>query len=58
MRHRILVVLLALGTVGGYASGFAHLARRGQACPGWAARAQPSCAPCPSAEPPPASTPR
>ncbi|NMO20364.1 hypothetical protein, partial [Pyxidicoccus fallax] len=27
-RHRLLIVLLALGTVGGYASGFASLARR------------------------------
>ncbi|AEI68760.1 hypothetical protein [Corallococcus macrosporus] len=27
MRRRLLVVLLALGTVGGYASGFASLAR-------------------------------
>ncbi|WP_426753836.1 hypothetical protein [Myxococcus sp. Y35] len=27
MRRRLLIVLLALGTVGGYASGFARLAR-------------------------------
>jgi hypothetical protein len=30
-RHRLLVVLLALGTVGGYASGFASLSCRAHA---------------------------
>ncbi len=28
MRRRLLIALLALGTVGGYASGFASMARR------------------------------
>ncbi|MFP2912857.1 hypothetical protein ACLESD_49205 [Pyxidicoccus sp. 3LFB2] len=32
MRRRLLVVLLALGTVGGYASGFASLARHRHRC--------------------------
>ncbi|QSQ18592.1 hypothetical protein [Myxococcus landrumensis] len=40
MRRRLLIVLLGLGTVGGYASGFASLARHHHACPtgGWAGR--------------------
>lgn len=29
MRYKILVVLLTLGMVGGYASGFAHMRHRG-----------------------------
>ncbi|SET16218.1 hypothetical protein [Stigmatella erecta] len=32
MRRRVLIVLLALGTVGGYASGIAHLVQR-RPCP-------------------------
>lgn len=32
MRRRLLIVLLALGTVGGYTSGFASLARRHHRC--------------------------
>ncbi|WP_164012803.1 hypothetical protein [Pyxidicoccus trucidator] len=32
MRRRLLVVLLALGTVGGYASGFASVARHRYRC--------------------------
>ncbi len=34
MRRRLLIVLLALGTVGGYASGFASMARRAR-CHSW-----------------------
>ncbi|AGC47152.1 hypothetical protein MYSTI_05876 [Myxococcus stipitatus DSM 14675] len=33
MRRRLLIVLLGLGTIGGYASGFASLARHHPACP-------------------------
>ncbi len=69
MRRRILIVLLALGTVGGYTSGFASLARRSRchaswrghtASPGgWSeARAPQACAPCPGAEAPPPAAPR
>jgi hypothetical protein len=32
MRRRILITLLALGTVGGYASGFASLKHRSSHC--------------------------
>jgi hypothetical protein len=32
MRRRLLIVLLALGTVGGYASGFASVARHRHHC--------------------------
>ncbi|WXH31821.1 hypothetical protein WA016_05800 [Myxococcus stipitatus] len=40
MRRRLLIVLLGLGTVGGFASGFASLAHRHHGCPmgGWAGR--------------------
>jgi hypothetical protein len=34
MRRRLLIALLALGTVGGYASGFASMARRAR-CHSW-----------------------
>lgn len=45
MRHRVLIVLLALGTVTGYASGFASLSRRAR-CHSWsAAHAAPPPAP-------------
>ena len=48
MRRRIVIALLALGTVGGYASGFASL-RYGSHCRhGWGEqRAYSSCTPCP-----------
>lgn len=32
MRHRLLVVLLAAGAIGGYASGFASLSRHHRSC--------------------------
>lgn len=32
MRRRLLIVLLAMGTVGGYASGFARLAHHRHSC--------------------------
>lgn len=35
MRRRLLIVLLALGTVGGYASGFAQVARHRHHCHAW-----------------------
>ncbi|NTX12280.1 hypothetical protein HUA76_15890 [Myxococcus sp. CA056] len=40
MRRRLLIVLLALGTFGGYASGFASIARHRRHCHagGWAER--------------------
>lgn len=64
MRHRLLIALLAFGTVAGYASGFASLSRRAR-CHEWShgwsqARATPppACAPCPGAEAPPADASR
>lgn len=63
MRHRVLIALLAFGTVAGYASGFASLSRRAR-CHSYSswreARAAqpPACAPCPGAEAPPAAGPR
>jgi hypothetical protein len=62
MRHRVLIALLAFGTVAGYASGFASLrrARCHASSSSWrTVRAAPpqACAPCPGAEaPPPASS--
>ena len=51
MRHRILVVLFVMGTVGGYASGFASLRHRSQ-CRAWPEeRAASQCAPCPASAP-------
>jgi hypothetical protein len=48
MRRRIVIALLALGTVGGYASGFASLRYRSHCRSGWGEqRAYSSCAPCP-----------
>jgi hypothetical protein len=59
MRRRILVVLLALGTVGGYASGFSSLRHHAQCHRAWMEeRAAQTCTPCPgSAEAPQAPTP-
>jgi hypothetical protein len=49
MRRRILIALLALGTVGGYASGFASLKYRSHCRRAWMEqRAYQTCAPCPS----------
>jgi hypothetical protein len=45
MRRKILIAVLALGTVGGYASGFAHLRHAHQRCSSWRhAAAEPACA--------------
>jgi hypothetical protein len=59
MRRRILITLLALGTVGGYASGFASLKYRSSHCRrAWMEQRAPQ-APAPSsAEPPMPSGPR
>jgi hypothetical protein len=58
MRHRIVIALLALGTIGGYASGFASLRHRSSYCRhGWTEqRAPQACAPCPSSFQAPAAT--
>ena len=62
MRHKVLIALLAFGTVSGYASGFASLSRRARChSSSWreARAAQPpACAPCPGAEAPPPAAPR
>jgi hypothetical protein len=60
MRRRILVVLLALGTVGGYASGIASLRYRSHCRRAWMeARTSQTCPPCPaSAEVPTPASPR
>jgi hypothetical protein len=60
MRRRILVVLFALGTIGGFGSGFASLRNRSQCRRAWMEeRAPQACAPCPaSAEAPTPSGPR
>jgi hypothetical protein len=65
MRHRVLIVLLAFGTVAGYASGFASLSRRAHCHGGWSQRwsqaretPPPACAPCPGAVAPPPAAPR
>jgi hypothetical protein len=68
MRRRIVIALLALGTVGGYASGFASLRHRSSCHRGWSEqRAYSSHTPCrggaqapasPSAEAPTPSGPR
>ena len=71
MRRRILITLLALGTVGGYTSGFASLRSRSHHCrSAWTEleqHASQTCAPCPgsfqaptptSAEPPTPPGPR
>ena len=52
MRRHILITLLALGTVGGYASGFASLKHRSSPCRrAWMEqRAQPPHAPGPALE--------
>lgn len=50
MRRRILITLLALGTIGGYTSGFASLRYRSSQCRrAWMEqRTAQTCAPCPS----------
>jgi hypothetical protein len=51
MRRRILIVLLALGTVGGYSSGIASLRYRSHCRKAWTEsgpRAYQTCPPCPS----------
>ncbi|MCE9667853.1 hypothetical protein LY474_08530 [Myxococcus stipitatus] len=59
-RRRLLIVLLALGTVGGYASGFASLARH-RHCPAggwrehWGARGPQGPGGLPTSSTPPAS---
>ncbi len=63
MRRRFIIALLALGTVGGYASGFASLRYRSHCRSVWTeARARHTCPPCPasvvSAEAPPPPQPR
>jgi hypothetical protein len=60
MRRRLLIVLLALGTVGGYASGFSSLHHRAQCRRAWMEeRAAQTCTPCPgSAEAPTPAGPR
>ncbi|MBN1203636.1 MAG: hypothetical protein JXB05_01760 [Myxococcaceae bacterium] len=61
MRRRILVVLLALGTVGGYASGIASLRYRSHCRRAWTeARTSQACPPCASttAQAPTPSSPR
>jgi hypothetical protein len=60
MRRRVLVVLLALGTVGGYASGIASLRYRSKCHRGWTeARTAQTCPPCSAqAEAPTPSGPR
>lgn len=61
MRHRVIIALLAFGTVSGYASGFASLSRRARCHSSSSWRHAPAappqaCAPCPGGEaPPPAS---
>jgi hypothetical protein len=54
MRHRILIALFALGTIGGFASGFHSLRHRGECRRSWMEeRASRTCTPCPtSAEAP------
>ncbi|MFL5344207.1 MAG: hypothetical protein ACJ8AT_05410 [Hyalangium sp.] len=48
-RFRFLAVLFALGTVGGYASGFASLSHHSQCRRAWMEeRAAQTCAPCPA----------
>jgi len=55
MRRRIVIALLALGTVGGYASGFASLRYRSHCRSAWMEqRAYSSCAPCPGSTQAPA----
>jgi hypothetical protein len=47
MRRRFVIALLALGTVGGYASGFASLRYRSHCRSAWNEdRAASACAPC------------
>lgn len=60
MRRRILIVLLALGTVGGYASGFASLRHRSHCRRAWMEeRASQTCPPCSArAEAPTPASPR
>ena len=68
MRRRIVIALLALGTVGGYASGFASLRYRSSCRHAWTEdRSVSASSPCPgsaqapaspSAEAPPPSGPR
>jgi hypothetical protein len=56
MRRRIIIGLLALGTVGGYASGFASLRYRSHCRSAWTEqRAYSHCAPCPGSTQAPAS---
>ena len=49
MRRRIVIALLALGTVGGYTSGFASLRYRSHCRHGWGEQRAyaSSCTPCP-----------
>lgn len=68
MRRRLLIVLLALGTFGGYASGFASVARHRRHCQAgewserwgsrgsWAHPATPPSAASARSESPPSST--
>ncbi|HYH96182.1 hypothetical protein [Hyalangium sp.] len=56
MRRRILIAMLTLGTIGGYASGFSSLRHRSQCRRAWMEqRASPTCAPCPGGAQTPAS---
>ncbi len=49
MRFRFLAVLFALGTVGGFASGFASLSHHSQCRHAWMEEhASQTCAPCPA----------
>lgn len=48
MRRRFVIALLALGTVGGYASGFSSLRHRSHCRSSWSEdRSYSACAPCP-----------
>ncbi|MHB8878657.1 MAG: hypothetical protein ACYC8T_33575 [Myxococcaceae bacterium] len=59
MKRKMLIVLLATGTVLGFGSGFAHLAHRGLGCHrgGFAHHGMAARAPCggPAQAPPPAA---
>jgi hypothetical protein len=48
MRRRILIALLALGTVGGYASGFASLKYRSHCRRAWMEQRAPASAEAPT----------
>jgi len=56
MRRRFVIALLALGTVGGYASGFASLRYRSHCRHAWMEqRADSTCTPCPGSAQAPAA---